>query len=102
MTGSFFSWLDQASPSEQLNCLISGGWIAQSIRVVADLGIADLIANGQTSSSALAESTGSHPRALYRVLRTVASIGIFSEDEPGQFTLTPMGDLLRSDSPISQ
>jgi hypothetical protein len=101
MTGSFFAWLDQESPGEQLNCLISGGYIAQAITVAADLGIADLIANGQTSSRALAEATGSHPRALYRVLRMLASIGIFSEHDPGQFSLTPMAKLLRSDSPAS-
>lgn len=101
MTGSFFAWLDRESPSEQLNCLISGGWIAQAIRVAADLGIADLIADGMKSSDELAQATGSHPRSLYRVMRMLASVGIFSEREPGQFALTPMAELLRSDSPTS-
>jgi hypothetical protein len=101
MTGSYFAWLDQATPGDQLNCLISGSWITQAIRVAAELGIADIIANGQTSSDVLAEATGSHPRALYRVLRALASVGIFSEHEPGQFALTPMAELLRSDAPTS-
>jgi hypothetical protein len=102
MTRSYFAWLDQASPVEQLNCLISGGWIAQAIKVAADLGLADLIADGQHSSEGLAQATGSHPRALYRVLRMLASVGIFTEQGPGQFALTPMAELLRSDSPMSQ
>jgi hypothetical protein len=42
-----------------------------------------------------------HPRALYRVLRALASLGIFHEDEDGRFSLTPLAEPLRSDVPGS-
>ncbi len=101
MAQSYFERLSQAPPAAQLNHLISGGWIAQAISVAAELGIADLLAAGPRLSDDLAQATGSHPRALYRLLRTLASVGIFSEVEPGLFGLTPMAELLRSDVPTS-
>ena len=44
---------------------------------------------------------GADPQALYRVLRLLASIGVFSEDAPGDFGLTPLGATLPSDAPDS-
>jgi hypothetical protein len=101
MTSSYFEWLGHASPNEQLSHLTSGAWVTQAIRVAADLGVADLLAGGSKSSDELARLTGSHPRALYRMLRMLASVGIFSETAPGQFGPTPMSELLRSDAPQS-
>jgi uncharacterized protein (DUF433 family) len=69
--------------------------------VVADLGIADLLAKGTNSCGELAQATGSHPQALYRLLRALASVGIFSEVEPERFELTPMAEALRTDAPVS-
>ena len=71
--------LSSVSPEAQLSQLISGFRISQAIRVAAELGIADLLANGPKSSTELAQATGSQPRALYRLLRALASIGIFTE-----------------------
>src|SRR5262245_41869337 len=96
MTETYFEWLSQASPGVQLQQLMSGHWIAQAIGVAADLGIADLLANGPKSSGELAQASGSHPRALYRVLRALASVGIFTEVEPERFALTPMAEALRA------
>src|SRR5215218_2263243 len=101
MGDAYFEWLSQAPPVAQVNHLISGGWIAQAVGVAAELGIADLLADGPKSSNELAQATGSHPRALYRLLRTLASIGVFTESAPRRFALTPMAELLRSDSPTS-
>src|SRR5215213_644089 len=92
----------QVSPEVQLSQLISGFRISQAIRVAAELGIADLLANGPKSSTELAQATGSHPRALYRLLRALASIGIFTEVEPERFGLTPMAEALQTDAPGSQ
>ena len=92
----------QVSPEAQLSQLISGFRISQAIRVAAELGIADLLANGPRSSSELAQATGSHPRALYRLLRALASVGIFTEVEPERFGLTPMAEALQADAPASQ
>ena len=59
--------------------------IARVLYVAAKLGIADLLKDGSKSSDELAESVGVHPHALYRVLRVLASQGIFAEIENGRF-----------------
>ena len=101
MANTYFEQLSQESPGVQLQHLIAGGWVAQAIAVAADLGIADLLADGPKSSAELAEATDSHPRALYRLLRTLAGVGVFTEVEPETFGLTPMAETLRSDVPAS-
>src|SRR4051794_2203789 len=89
------------SPQVRLLQLIAGYRIAQAIGVAADLGIADLLADGPKSSPELARATDCHPRALYRLLRALASQGIFTEVEPATFALTPMAEALRADAPGS-
>jgi hypothetical protein len=79
--------------------LIGGFRVSQMIAVAAKLRIADHLRDGPRTSRALAQLTGSHHDALYRVLRTLASLGLFAEDEPDLFRLTPLGDWLRSDVP---
>ena len=49
----------------------------------------------------LAVQVSAHPRALYRLLRALASLGIFSEGSGGVFAMTPAAELLRRDSPNS-
>jgi len=69
----------------------------QLIHVAAKLGLADRLKAGPQTAQALAEAVGAEPRALYRVLRALASLGIFAESSGGGFTLTPLAELLRSD-----
>ena len=66
---------------DQLARLVSGYWYTQTVYVAAKLGIADLLKDGPRSAQELAEATGTSPRALYRLLRALASIGIFAEDQ---------------------
>jgi len=90
------------TPQQHLNQLISGYWHARCVYVVAKLGIADLLASGPQSIEELARRTGTHRPALFRLLRALASLGVFAE-EPGQrFALTPAAELLRQDVPGSQ
>jgi ubiquinone/menaquinone biosynthesis C-methylase UbiE len=89
-------------PSANLNQLICGYWNSQCVYVAAKLGVADLLANGPLPIKELAEKTGTHQQSLFRLLRALASLGVFAE-EPGQrFKLTPAAELLRSDVPGSQ
>jgi hypothetical protein len=81
--------------------MINGYWVTQLISTAARLNIADALATGPQTAGALAERCGAHPRSLYRLLRALASLGLFAEIEDGRFTLTPMGELLRSDVPGS-
>lgn len=76
--------------------LIVGCWVSQSISVAAKLGIADLLEDGPRSPADLAQATQTHPRALYRLLRALASLGIFAENDSGRFELTPLADCLRA------
>jgi len=72
-----------------------------ALRVVCDLGIADLLADGPRDAAALAAETGSHPDSLYRVLRALSGQGLFVEDRQGNFALTEVSQLLRSDHPYT-
>ena len=101
MAATYFERLSQLPPGVQLDYLIAGGWITQAVGVAAELGIADLLADGPKLSTELAQATGSHPQALYRLLRALASIGVFTEVEPERFGLTPMAEVLRDDAPGS-
>ena len=84
-------WLD-------ILTLINGFQISQAIHVASTLRVADHLKDGPRSSDELASLTKSHVGSLYRLLRALASVGIFRENENRTFALTPMGDCLRSDS----
>lgn len=90
------------APAQQLGRIITGYWQSQAVYVAAELGIADLLRDGPQPVEALAAATQCVPDALFRVLRALASIGIFTEVAPRTFGLTPMAELLRSDIAGSQ
>jgi len=81
--------------------MASGYWVSQSIYVVAKLGIADLLKDSPKSCDELATATGTNAPSLYRVLRALASLGVFAETERNHFTLTPLAACLQSDTPNS-
>jgi orsellinic acid C2-O-methyltransferase len=78
-----------------------GHYFSRALALAAKLGIADLLADGPRRYDELAESLGSHAPSLNRVMRLLASIGIFEERDDGAFALTPLGDLLRTGVPGS-
>ena len=75
--------------------------LARALGVVAELGIADLVADQSRTIEHLAAETNSHQESLYRVLRTLAGHGIFAEDDAGHIALTPQAEVLQSDHPNS-
>lgn len=86
----------------RLTQLISGYWASQAVYAAAQLGIADLLKDGPLPIEQLAAATNTKPDMLYRVLRALASTGVFAESTPGTFQLTPAAELLRSDVDGSQ
>ena len=74
-------------------------WQARAVYAAAELGIADLLANGARSTEELARATDMHTLSLYRLLRALASCGILTEAVPGHFDTTPLGDALRDGAP---
>lgn len=95
---SAFTWL----PRDGSDAPGIGYWTAQALYVVAKLRLADFFKNSPMTAEDLALATQAHPRALYRLLRAVASVGVFFEGDQQCFSLTPLAELLGSDVPGSQ
>lgn len=88
---------EPTSPQDLLMRFILGKWIAKPIYVVAELGVADLLKSGPMTVENIAKQTGTKAEYLYRILRALASVGIFIETEAHCFSLTPMAEWLQSD-----
>jgi hypothetical protein len=82
--------------------MITGYWVSQMVYVAAKLGLADLLADGPKSVEELARATSTHPRSLGRLLRALASLGVFSGDNEARYQLSPLADCLRNDVPGSR
>src|SRR5579883_3477580 len=81
--------------------MLSGKWVSRAISVAAEFGIADLLREGERSTADLAAAANVHEPSLYRLLRALASVGVFAETSPRHFQLTPVAECLRSDVPGS-
>jgi hypothetical protein len=88
-------------PPATLLQMMTGYWVSQALHVAAKLGIADLLADGPVDCEDLAAATDTHAPSLQRVLRALASVGVFTEVSPGSFALTPLAELLRTETPGS-
>ena len=89
------------NPAEQVLQVATGYMASSSLYVALILNIPDLLADGPKSTSDLARATGATEGALYRILRLLASLGIFEAVGADQFRLTPASELLRKDVPGS-
>src|SRR5215475_919146 len=83
-------------PAEQLFQMTLGFMATAALGCVVELGIADKLKNGPRSVAELAASAEVKEDPLYRVLRALASAGIFAETAPRAFSLTPPAELLCS------
>jgi SAM-dependent methyltransferase len=91
----------EAAAAQQLMQL-STGYIASTVLYVAvRLRIPDRIESGTRGAAELARATGVNEDALYRVLRTLASFGIFEETAPREFSNNLASSMLRSNVPGS-
>jgi len=88
-------------PANAMLQIIAGARVARCVYIAAELGFADLLTDGPKGSEELAKATGTHAPSLYRVLRMLASAGVFAEDEQGCFALAPIGATLQTDVPGS-
>jgi hypothetical protein len=90
-----------APPEAVLTQILMGSLSSQALYVAAKLGIADLLVDGPKPVDELATATETDAPSLYRVLRALASIGVFEEHDKQVFALTPTAEPLRSDVPNS-
>lgn len=90
-----------APPEAVLTQMLLGSLASQALYVAAKLGIADLLVDGPKRVEELATATATDAPSLYRVLRALASMGVFEEEDNQVFALTPTAEALRSDVPNS-
>jgi SAM-dependent methyltransferase len=93
--------MTELPPGLQLYQLGIGHYVSRAMYLAAKLDLAGHIARGARDFRALAVATDTDAPSLNRVLRLLASVGIFEERENGEFALTPLGDVLRDDAPGS-
>jgi hypothetical protein len=91
--------MPEPAPQEQLFQLAFGYMLSSALNVATRLGIADRLGDDSRDVAELARETKVNEDALFRLLRALASVGVFTETAPRQFALTPMARLLREDSP---
>ena len=78
--------------------LLNGAHVAGAVSCLAQLGIPDLVEAGPKSAEELASQTGTDPRALYRLMRATACVGVLAEGTDRTFSETPMSAVLRSNA----
>ena len=105
MSSTLENWFGQAAselpPPVRVYLLSQGSLITTALSVATELGIADLLADGPRSSAELAQAASAHPRSLYRILRLLCSVGVFTEIRPDSFAQTPLSACLRTGAPGS-
>ncbi len=79
--------------------LIFGRWRSQILYTGVKLGVFDALASGPSGADKLASELGLDQGSLYRLMRALGTLELLAEDSSRTFSLTPMGDLLRSDHP---
>jgi SAM-dependent methyltransferase len=81
--------------------LATGYWLSKALYCAARANVADQLAQGPRPVGEVAAAAKVDPENLHRVLRALASLGIFAETEPGTFALTDRAAYLRADHPAS-
>jgi SAM-dependent methyltransferase len=88
-------------PQAVIMHLSMGAMITQAIFVATKLGVADILAGDEKHIDEIASVAGAHSPSLYRILRSLASLGVFAETTPRKFMNTPVSEVLRSGIPGS-
>ncbi len=78
-------------PHVQLIHMATAYWVSRALYAAAKLGLADHLAGGAQSAAELAGPTRTHAPSLHRLMRTLASLGVLSDDTDHRFALTPLG-----------
>jgi hypothetical protein len=82
------------APEEQIWNLLRGALATRALGIAADLGVAGSLADGPRPVTELAGAARVDADALRRVLRALASEGVFAEEKPGVFGNTEASELL--------
>ena len=101
MSHSSLPTADTPPAHAQLIQMSTAYWVSRLVHLAAELGLADHLASGPSTAEELARRTQTHAPTLYRVLRSLASLGLFTEDTARRFSLTPLGAALKTGAPGS-
>jgi SAM-dependent methyltransferase len=85
----------------RMRAMVNGYQVSHALSVAASLGLSDLLADGPRTPAELAAATGTHEPTLRRLLRALATVGVYERQDDGRFALTELGATLRSDVPGS-
>ncbi len=95
------STADDVEIRGQLFDMLAGFMRTQALSTVAKLGIPDIVSTEALDVAAIADAVGAHEPSLYRLLRFLATEGVFAEVEPRRFAATALSDGLRTDARLS-
>jgi hypothetical protein len=87
------------SDQRDLLSMVTGYRVSAALNVAADLGISDLLVDGPRTACELAEATATDADTLHRLLRALATVGVYDERPDGSYANTDLGEGLRSDVP---
>lgn len=90
---------DTLPPEAQIVEMVMAQCVSRLIHLTAKLKLPDYLAEGPKTAEELAQRTATHAPTLYRVMRTLASLGLFTEDHTHRFALQPLGEVLKSGTP---
>jgi hypothetical protein len=94
--------VSEPAPEEVVWNLMRGAMTTRALAIVAELGVADALAEGARPAAEVAREVGADQEALYRILRALASDGVFAEEAPGVFRNTEASELLVADGGWSE
>lgn len=86
-------------PYAQLIQMGTAYWVSTVVYAAAKLGLVDHLAEAPKSAVELSDSTGTHAPSLHRLMRTLASLGILTEDDRQRFSPTSLGEALKTGAP---
>jgi O-methyltransferase/methyltransferase family protein len=94
-------WARRDDVHQQMADMMFGHCVSQTIRAVADISLADHLADGPLTAAEVAEREDSASGTTFRLMRASVALGLLSSDGDGRFHATPLLDTLRKDAPQS-
>lgn len=86
---------------QQMAAMLTSHWVSPTVRVAADLSLAEHLAEGRLTADEVAEREGSAPDTTFRLMRACVALGLLTADDGGRFSATPLLATLGKDAPGS-
>src|SRR5690242_16099656 len=67
----------------RMRAMVNGYQVSHALAVAASLGLSDLLADGPRTPAELAAATGTHEPTLGRLLRALATVGVYERQDDG-------------------